>query len=196
MKQTILLTFLFFAAFLTTFGQDKYLDDGNVLLNNNEFVKAEKVFRDGIKSDSTNLIYQCQLGLTLIQQKKYSDAEIILDKILKTDSNNVAAIWYSGIGNYQNGQDRKAIIRFEKALTLLDKNSGQYYSANWFIGKSYSILLKTDGLSYQETDRMFQCYADYLRLQPNADDAAKIREYVDHKKERRPTSNVLKWVDR
>jgi len=195
MKQIIFSTFLFFATSLTTFGQDKYLEDGNAFLNNNEFGKAEKTFRDGIKSDSTNLIYQCQLGLTLIQQKKFSDAEIILDKILKTDSNNVAAIWYSGIGNFQNGQDRKAIIRFEKALTLLDKNSGQYYSANWFVGKSYSILLKTNGLSYQETDRMFQCYEDYLRLQPNADDAANIREYVDRKKQRRPTSNVIKWVD-
>ena len=195
MKQIIFSILLLFAAFQTVFGQDKYLDEGNKFLNNGEFDKAEKTFRDAINSDSTNLIYQCQLGLTLIQQNKYSDAEIILDKILKTDSNNVAAIWYSGIGNFKNGQDRKAILRFEKALTLLDKSSGQYYSANWFIGKSYSNLLKTDGLSYQETDRMFECYEEYLRLQPNAKDAAQIREYVDRKKQRRPPSNVLKWVD-
>ena len=195
MRKIIFTILLFLAAFSTTFGQDKYLDDGNKYLNSGEFDKAEKTFRDGIHSDSTNLIYQCQLGLTLIQQKKYSEAEIILDKVLKTDSNNVAAIWYSGIGNFNNGQDKKAILHFEKALMLLDKSSGQYYSANWFIGKSYSILLKTDGLSYQETDRMFECYEEYLRLQPNADDAAKIREYVDRKKKRRPTSNVLKWVD-
>ena len=195
MKQKIFTTFLFLTTFLTTFGQDKYLNDGNKFLNNGEFDKAEKTFREGIEYDSTNLIYQCQLGLTLIQQKKYSDAEAILDKILKIDSNNVAAIWYSGVGNFKNGQDRKAIIRFEKALTLLDKSSNQYYSANWFIGKSYSILLKTDGLSYQEADRMFECYEEYLRLLPNADDAVQIREYVVRKKKRRPTSNVLKWVD-
>ena len=195
MKQKILTTYLFLTTFVTTFGQDKYLNDGNKFLNNGEFDKAEKTFRQGIEYDSTNLIYQCQLGLTLIQQKKYSDAEAILDKILKIDSNNIAAIWYSGVGNFKNGQDRKAIIRFEKALTLLDKSSGQYYSANWFIGKSYSILLRTDGLSYQEADRMFECYEEYLRLLPNADDAAQIREYVDRKKKRRPTSDVLKWVD-
>ena len=57
MKQIIFTTLLFFATFLTTFGQDKYLDDGNKLLNNGEFDKAEKIFREGIKSDSTNLIY-------------------------------------------------------------------------------------------------------------------------------------------
>ena len=195
MKKIIFTILLFFATFLTTFGQNKYLDDGNRFLRDGEFEKAEKTFKDGIKYDSKNLIYQSQLGLTLIQQNKYSDAEIILDKVLQIDSNNVAALWYSGIGNFKKGQDKTAIVRFEKALILLDKSRGQYYSANWYIGKSYSILLKTDGLSYQEADRMFECYEEYLRLQPNAKDAAQIREYVDRKKQRRPTSNVLKWVD-
>ena len=69
MKQKILTTFLFLTTILTTFGQDKYLNDGNKFLNNGEFDKAEKTFREGIEYDSTNLIYQCQLGLTLIQQK-------------------------------------------------------------------------------------------------------------------------------
>ena len=42
---------------------------------------------------------------------------------------------------------------------------------------------------------MFECYEEYLKLQPNAEDAGKIREYVERKKKRRPPSNVLKWVD-
>jgi tetratricopeptide (TPR) repeat protein len=195
MKKIIFLKLLFFALLFATYGQDNYLESGNKFLNNGEFDKAEKIFREGIKSDSSNLVYQCQLGLTLIQQKKYTDAKITLDKILEKDSSNVAAIWYSGIGNFKNEQYKEAITHFEKALSVFDKNSGQYYTANWFIGKSYSTLLKTDGLSYQETDRMFECYEEYLRLQPNANDAAKIREYVNRKKKRRPPSNVLKWMD-
>ena len=59
MKKIIFTTLLFFTAFSTTFGQDKYLDDGNKYLNSSEFDKAEKIFKEGIKSDSTNLVYQC-----------------------------------------------------------------------------------------------------------------------------------------
>ena len=195
MKKLTLTTFLLLTLSLTTLGQDKYLDKGNEFLNSEQFDKAEQTFRDGIKSNPTNLIYQCQLGLTLIEQKKYPDAEQVLGKVLKTDSNNVGAIWYSGIGNFYNARDREAIKRFERALTLLDKKSGQYYSANWFIGTCYSNLLKTSGISYSETDRMFECYEEYLRLQPNAKDALKIREYLDRKKKRRPSDNVLKWID-
>jgi tetratricopeptide (TPR) repeat protein len=133
--------------------------------------------------------------LTLIQQSKFKKAEKILERVLKTDSNNVAAIWYSGIGNFKARHYKKAIERFETVLTLLDKNSAQYYSANWFIGKSYSILLKTEGLTYNETDRMFECYSEYLRLQPNAKDTNEIKEYVERKKKRRPSKNVKKWLD-
>lgn len=195
MRKIKLTVFVQLIVILTAFGQEKYLEKGNSYLNNNQFDKAEQTFRDGIKSDSTNLIFQCQLGFTLIELKKYSDAESVLDKVLKTDSNNVAAIWYSGLGNFHNGQDRQAISRFEKALKLINKKSGQYYTANWFIGKSYSILLKTEGLTFAETDRMFECYEEYLRLQPNAEDAGEIKEYVERKKKRRPPSNVKIWVD-
>lgn len=141
MKLLTLATIFLLISFFTAFGQDTYLEKGNEYLNNNEFYKAELTFREGVKSNPSNLIYQCQLGLTLIQQKKYLDAEQVLDKVLKSESNNVAAIWYSGIGNFHNAKDREAAKRFEKALTLLDKMSGQYYSANWFIGTCYSNLL-------------------------------------------------------
>jgi tetratricopeptide (TPR) repeat protein len=194
MKQAIL-TIIFLITIGSIYGQSDYLEKGNDYMNNGELEKAEQIFKDGIKSEPENLIFQCQLGLTLIQQKEFKKAEKVLDKVLKTDPNNVAAIWYSGIGNFKAGEDRKAIERFEKALTLLDKNSGQYYSANWFIGKGYSILLKTEGLTYDETDRMFECYDEYLRLQPNAKDAVEIKEYVERKKKRRPSDNVKKWID-
>ncbi len=195
MKTILLTIFLFAIVPLTSYSQDNFLEKGNAYLNSKELDKAEQSFRDGIKAEPENLIYQCQLGLTLIEQKKYPDAETILNSVLKVDSNNVGAIWYSGIGNYKAGKDAQAISRFEKVLTLVDKKSGQYYSANWFIGKSYSKLLKTEGLSYDETDRMFECFEEYLRLQPNAEDFAKIKEYVERKKQRRPTNNVKKWVD-
>ena len=192
----ILLSTLFILTFtFCSYAQVDYLDEGNSYLNSGEFEKAKETFEAGIKAEPDNLIYQCQLGLTLIQQKEFKAAEQTLEKVLIIDSTNVAAIWYSGIGNFKGGQERNAIERFEKALTLLDENSGQYFSANWFIGKSFSVLLSTEGLTYDETNRMFECYEEYLRLQPNADDAEKIREYVKIKMKRRPSDNVKLWVD-
>src|SRR6185312_1186109 len=95
-------------------GQESYLSKGNFYLNNGDFDNAEKVFREGIAADPNDKILQCQLGLTLIQKKKYDDAEIVLTKVLEQEPNNIGANWYSGIGNFKRGNDRKAINHFEK----------------------------------------------------------------------------------
>lgn len=195
MKKIKFIVLLLLTTTFSIYAQDEYLVKGNSYLNSQEFEKAEQTFREAIQSESGNLIYQCQLGLTLIQAKKFADGQKVLDQVLKIDSKNVAAIWYSGVGYFNAELYKKANDRFEEVLLLLDPKSAQYYSAHWFIAKGYSNLLKTTGLTFLETDRMFACFEEYLKLQPNAQDALKIKEYVERKKKRRPPSNVKVWID-
>jgi tetratricopeptide (TPR) repeat protein len=197
MKQ-FLITSLLLILFHCSFGQTNYLNKGNHQLNEGEFVAAEQTFRDAIKSDSSNLVYQNQLALALIEQKKHIEAQKILDMVLSKDPKNLGALWYAGTNNFlDNHADlRTAIQYFEKVLPLLKENQPQYYSANWFIGRSYQILLQSDGLTYHEVSRMLDCYSIYLRLQPNAEDAANISFYVRHIKDIRPPDNVGKWMNK
>jgi len=140
MKQVVTTILLFFLA-QSSFGQTNYLDKGNQQLGDENFVGAERTFREAIKSDTANLVYQNQLALSLSKQKKHRDAQEILDKVLATDSTNIGALWYAGTNNYsdKNSDLRTAIKYFEKVLHLLEEGQGQYYSANWFIGRSYQI---------------------------------------------------------
>jgi hypothetical protein len=122
----------------------------------------------------------------------------LLDNSLAADSTNVVALFFAGINSFsdKNPDLRTAIKYFEKLLPLLKETERQYYSANWYIGRSYQILLQSDGLTYDEVSKMLDCYSKYLRLQPNADDAAKISSYVQHVKDIRPPENVKKWIDK
>jgi tetratricopeptide (TPR) repeat protein len=197
MKQFFITTLLFILV-QSSFGQTNYLGKGNQQLSEEDFVGAEKTFREAIKSDSTNLIYQNQLALSLSKQKKHNEAQKLLDKVLLVDSANIGALWYAGINSFsdKNSDLRTTIKYFEKVLPLLKETQGQYYSANWYIGRSYQILLQSDGLTYDEVSRMLQCYETYLRLQPDANDAAKISAFVQHIKEVRPPDNVKKWLNK
>ena len=196
MKQ-LLISILFLFLVNTSFGQTDYLNKGNQQLNDEDFVGAEQTFRDAIATDSSNLIYQNQLALSLLKQKKHSEAQKILDKVLTIDRANIGALWYAGTNNYLDKKSnlRIAIEYFESVLPLLKETQGQYYSANWFIGRSYQVLLQSDGLTYGEVSRMLECYTTYVRLQPNANDAAKISTYVQHIKNIRPPHNVKKWIN-
>lgn len=192
-----LITILLLILVSSSFGQIDYLEKGNQQLNDENYTAAEQTFREAIKNDTSNFIYQNQLALTLIKQMKHAEAQKLLDKILSNDSSNLAALWYSGTNNFldKNADLRSAIRYFEKTLPLLQETQGQYFSAHWFIGRSYQILLKSDGLTYNEVSRMLECYSTYLKLQPNADDAAKISAYVQHIKSIRPPENVEKWIN-
>jgi len=195
MNKILTLLVITLSLFQTTYGQTNFLDKGNQYLNEENYVAAEQTFREAIKSDGSNLVYQCQLALSLINQNKNTEAQLVVDKILLKDANNVGAIWYGGMNSFsdKNGDLRKAISYFERTISLIDKKQGQYFSANWFIGRSYQILLQTDGLSYKEVSRMLDCYSMYLKLQPDAEDAKKINAFVEHIKTIRPPSNVEKW---
>ena len=131
MKQFII-TIFFFLFVQCSFGQTNYLDKGNQQLNNKDFIGAEQTFLDAIKSDSTKLIYQNQLALSLIKQERHNEAQKILNKILSVDSFNVGALWYTGTNKYldKSADLRQAIKYFEKVLPLLNEKQGQYYSAN------------------------------------------------------------------
>jgi tetratricopeptide (TPR) repeat protein len=190
----ILIIILFLAQ--TTFGQINYMQVGNKFINQNNYVDAENTFREAIKSDNNNLEYKCQLALSLSRQKKNDEAEKYIQEVLKVDSLQVAALFYGGVNSFTatNSNFRKAVEYFEKAFPLIQKESGQYFAINFFIGKSYKNLLITEGLSFNETNRMLETLREYVRLQPNASDANEIQSFVEYVETKRPSANVKKWV--
>lgn len=196
MKQIALILFTLFA--VSIFAQKKidYLSAGNDLLNQNKPKEAEEIFKNGLKEEPDNLILKNQIALAQMDQKENNKAQKTLDEILKKDSLNVASLWYSGINNYSRETPNfvQAIKYFEKAYPLIDKSSKQYYAVNYYIGNAYRNLLFSEGLSYQEVDRMLETLNMYTELQPNATDYAQTKQLIEKIKTSRPPKNVIKWV--
>jgi len=192
MKKVILLLLIIVSQL--SFGQENFLEKGNALMQQGKNKEAQEIFEKALKEEPHNLLYKNQIALSLINQRKNDDAEIIIQEVLKIDSLNVASLWYGGINNFmaENRSFRKAIGYFEKAFNLIDKNSSQFFGVNYFIGKSYRNLLYSEGISYQETDRMLETYRKYIELQPNADDYQETVNFIKYIEEKRPPKNVQK----
>jgi tetratricopeptide (TPR) repeat protein len=191
-----ILSMIFIVSFQVAFAQTNYFEKGNNLLQEGKNVEAQKMFEIGFKENPDDLMYKNQIALSLINQGKNDDAEKIIEEVLKTDSLNIASLWYGGINNFmaKNGDFRKAIMYFEKSYPLIDQNSGQFFGVNFFIGKSYRNLLYSEGLSYEETDRMLETYKKYIELQPNAEDYQATFNFIMYVEEKRPPQNVKKWL--
>ena len=112
MKQFFITALLLFLL-QSSFGQTNYLDKGNQQLNDEDLIAAEQTFREAVKSDTSNLIYQNQLALSLMKQKKHSEAQRLLDKILLIDSTNIGALWYAGTNNYlDKNRDLRTAVKY------------------------------------------------------------------------------------
>jgi tetratricopeptide (TPR) repeat protein len=173
-----------------------YLDEGNELISKSKFADAETTFRKGLKEDPENPILKSQLALALINQDKNDEAEKVIGEILVRQPEFTAALWYGGINNFSKSKPdfRKAIDYFEKAYNLIDPNSPQYFAVNYYVGRSYRKLLYSEGLTYQEVDRMLETYKKYLELQPNAEDSIDAKSFIKKVEEKRPGKNVGKWI--
>lgn len=192
----IFLVFILFSNMVFSQNSSAYLDQGDELISENKFSEAENVYRKGLKDDPDNLILKSQLALALLSQDKNDDAEIIIGEILSKKSDFTAALWYGGINNFSRKEPdfRKAISYFEKAYDLIDKNSGQYFGVNYYIGRSYRKLLYREGLTYDEVNRMLETYKKYIELQPDAEDIQDAKNFIKKVEEKRPGKNVGKWI--
>ncbi len=192
MKYFLILAALFCA--MQSSAQRDYYTEGDALIQSGQFAQAEELYREALKAEPANNDYASQIGVCLLQQNKLAEAETVLNDVLKKDATNFVAMWYVGVVRYSSKNYASAVVAFENVLPMLDKSSAQYPSAFWFIGKSYSSLLKTTGITSKEADRMFECYDQYLTLQPTAQDANKIQGYVTAAKQNRPALIKDKWI--
>lgn len=192
-------------------GQDLQLQRGNELLERGDFAAAERLFRDALSAEPGNLVYRSQLGLVLIRQKRHEEAERELRQVLSQDPNEVGTLWYLALNSYFAGSYREAATRFKRVVPMLDRRSGQYYSAHWFIGTCWeTVLLRKQadvtsaitggagpdqaGLSHPEVDEMIDAYKKYLDLQPRAPDRSSIEQFLTWVAKNRPPANVTRWI--
>lgn len=195
MKKHLFL-FLLFSTFCFGQVQTDYLEEGNRLLSENQPQKAEQVFLKALETAPDDLIFQNQLALSLIDQEKNEKAQTILNNILKKDAENTAALWYSGINQYTRSEPhfKEALIYFQKAAVSLDETSPQFYAVNYYIGHSYKKLLYTEGLSYNEVDKMLEALTIYKQSVAGTSEEEKMQKFIDKIKAHRPPENVAKWL--
>ncbi len=115
-----------------------------------------------------------------------------------TDSGNAQTIWEAGVSCFLGEDDRGSIANFEKLLLIVDRNNPKYSAALFYIGHSYRVILKNEGLTKTEADRMIECYELYLDFPVtilNSETNKNVTAFLERKKKSRPVTQAAKWKD-
>ena len=87
-------------------------------LKNPDLQNAEESFRECLKRQPDNVQAQLHLGYVLLKQKKYSDAQIWLEKSVQKQTRSPEAFYYLGLVAQEHNENEKAVALFQKAIQL------------------------------------------------------------------------------
>ncbi len=115
---------------------------------------------------------------------------------LKMMDSIIQDVWEKGIASFLNNTDKECIAYFERILRLVDKNHNKFVPSNFHIAHSYRQLLKTEGLTRQDADRMMFCYTICLNepiTKQNEEAHKEIKMFLNKKK--LPLSFEERWLE-
>lgn len=109
---------------------------GVAWLSRGDLFEAEKLFRRLIELQPDNMQGQLHLGYVLLNQKKYRDARMWLEKSARSPNAIPEVYYYLGLVAQEQNDDAGAIPLFEKAVKKLPN----YAHARIALGSSYMKL--------------------------------------------------------
>jgi predicted Zn-dependent protease len=109
---------------------------GIAWLRKGDLFEAEKIFRHLLQLQPASEQAQIHLGYVLLNQKKYDEARLWLEKSARSASPMPEVFYYLGLVAQEQNDDAKAIELFEKAVQKLP----DYAYARIALGSSYIKL--------------------------------------------------------
>jgi tetratricopeptide (TPR) repeat protein len=100
---------------------EEWISKGNNYYSMGQYDLAEKLYRDALKKDPQNTIAKHNLANALYRQKKYKDAEEVLDGIAKDSKENIvksAAHYNNGVIKTKQKDLEGSIEDYKDALRL------------------------------------------------------------------------------
>jgi Ca-activated chloride channel family protein len=121
MKTILIITGIFL--FTNAMGQsvEEGISKGNNYYSTGQYDLAEKLYKDALKKDPDNRIAQHNLANALYRQKKYKEAEEVLDGIVKDSKENIvksAAHYNNGVIKTKQKDIEGSIEDYKSALRL------------------------------------------------------------------------------
>jgi tetratricopeptide (TPR) repeat protein len=138
---------------------------GTIYLNQEQFGKAELIFRKLILAVADEATYFSNLALSLFQQEKYAEAKTFYERTIEIDPTRAGRFYSLAMTNYQLKETEDAFKNLEKALSM-DADNLDYglTLAHWYIEKGLNqdaeALLENISLHWPENHEAKQMIKD------------------------------------
>ncbi len=199
MKKIIPLLLIFMSV-LPAIAQDDGENPGKLglaakAMRNKQYREAEEIYRSLLKETAEDMALRQLLSHALINEKKFIEADSLLEHMQEEDSNNAGNYWYMGISAMNQQQDSIAADCYKKYLVKTEANAATQNAKAWlYIGSAYRRMMHNTGINQKQFDDMVYHYNHYVLVNPTDPFGGELTKFVEKVKPKRPEEGaILVW---
>lgn len=173
------------------------LTEASMAMRQRQYLKAEGIYRGWLRTHPDDVKVKQLLSHALINQKKFSEADSMLRRLVEADTAEPGNYWYCGLSAERQLKDSLAVVHFKKYIRKTANPDNLNVSAWLHIGSGYRRMMHTGGISQLQFDDMLLSYENYLLLNPTDPYGGDLRLFMDAVKPRRPEpGEKLVWDEK
>lgn len=158
------------------------------------FAEAEVLYRELVEENPDDLAIKQLLCHALMNQKKFTECDSTLRRMVDKDSNNAGIYWYMGLSSERQSKDSLAAYWFKYYIAKTENFKGRNLKAWLHVGSAYRRMMHSQGINLKQFEDMVYHYNKYLKLNAADPYAAEIQRFVEEVGLRKPEpGKVLVW---
>jgi tetratricopeptide (TPR) repeat protein len=173
--------------------QDAYAE-GAEAMKEGEYRRAEQIFRQGLRRAPGDYTLMQLLAHSVMNQRRYREADSLLREVVKADSNQVGSYWYLGLSLEKQRKDSAALFQYKTYIRKTEKQNNPNAGVWLRAGSCYRRMLHDKGLNGNELDDMISSYNRYLQLNPTDPMGLQLAQFMEQVQQRRPANYAVRWV--
>lgn len=173
------------------------LTEAATAMRRRDYLKAEGIYRGWLRTHPEDVHVKQLLSHALINQKKFSEADSMLRRMVEADTSEAGNYWYCGLSAERQLKDSLAVVHFKKYIRKMANPDNLNVSAWLHIGSAYRRMMHGTGIGQYQFDDMLLCYENYLALNPTDPYSEDLRLFMDDVRSRRPgPGEKLVWDEK
>lgn len=163
----------------------------NQAMKERNFTLAAKLYQEVLKEVPEDVSVKQNLANAWIQDKKFKDADSMLNVMIENDSNEAGNYWYKGLCNERQLKDSAAAVNFKQYIQKQSGNATADVKAWLHVGSAYRRMMHEKGLNTAQFDDMVYHYKYYLQVNPYDPFADKLLLFLQQVTPKKPESGEL-----
>ncbi|MCK9481485.1 MAG: tetratricopeptide repeat protein [Bacteroidia bacterium] len=172
------------------FAQGDVYAQGNIEMREGNYQQAEYYYKIALEREPKNVLISNALGICLMAQKKYLEADKVFESAIELDTNYQTTFWNLAKSATYQRKDSVAIDWYERFIRVAERQKISVTQAHLNVVMCYERMLTTTGILQEQYYNLMHHANRFMVLFPDAPEIRPLQEFLSKLASSVPDFNV------